>query len=127
MWRACGDLKGLANGRTDWVYLEKTQDVGHHDGLGGETGADHSRDRFVRDVTRRLSRLALVLGRVLQIEKRHTPLGLFNDGQQDGGDWPAAGPAFSKIKSQRRRSIAGEKLFSHDGKRSPSCFLAQEK
>ena len=49
-----------------WVcYLEESEDVGHHDGLGRETGADHARDGLVRHVARSLPRFALVLGRVL--------------------------------------------------------------
>lgn len=63
---SAGLLKG---GRDEWdardIYLEKAEDVGNHDGLGRETGSDHSRDGFVWHVTRRLSRFALVLRRVL--------------------------------------------------------------
>ena len=53
----------------DSHYLEEAKDVGHHDGLGGETGADDARNWLVRNVARRFARLALVLGRVLSSGK----------------------------------------------------------
>jgi hypothetical protein len=46
-------------------YLEEAEDVGHHDGLCRETGANHARDGLVGHVARSVSRFALVLGRVL--------------------------------------------------------------
>jgi len=53
----------------DVAHLEEAQDVCHHNGLGREGSANDARDGLVRHVTGRLSRLALVLGRILQQQK----------------------------------------------------------
>ena len=50
----------------DVAHLEEAQDVCHHNGFGREGSANDARDGLVWHVTGRLSRLALVLGRILQ-------------------------------------------------------------